>query len=430
MTNTTNIVFQQALETALEITEALGTSLGNEIVLVRDLRGRIRPVVATKKKKDWPELDKYRADLSTQLGAYAFDAERSVLFRDELTEPDVVLSERRLLKQTNDLSIYLLDRQIIGQDWMRDTLQRTTRNPRVTFFGLKGGVGRSTALVNWAWHLAEQGKKVLVFDLDLESPGISSSLLPPDHLPDYGVVDWFVEDGVGQAQVVESELLARSPLSQGLDGEISVIPAYGSKTDDYLPKLARCYAEFSGDQPESWAERLHRFVERMEQQHTPDVVILDSRAGLHDIAAVLATRMEAITLLFAIDTPQTWKGYELLFKHWRGHPHLTTFRTNLQIIAGMVPDTGRDAYLEEFKEHSWDVFRDNLYDATGPEDLDTFSFDLDDESAPHAPVPIFWHRALMEFDPAQGGIDRKTADETLSLFFEQADRLLDTTDQG
>ncbi len=179
-----------------------------------------------------------------------------------------------------------------------------------------------------------------------------------------------------------------------------------------------------------WAERLQRFVERMEQQHTPDVVILDSRAGLHDIAAVLATRMEAITLLFAIDTPQTWKGYELLFKHWRNHPHLTIFRTNLQIIAGMVPDTGRDAYLEGFKEHSWDVFRDNLYDATGPDDLDTFSFDLDDESAPHAPVPIFWHRALMEFDPAQGGIDRKTADEALSLFFEQADRLLDTTDQG
>lgn len=221
MTNTANIVFQQALETALGITEALGTALGNEIVLVRDLRGRIRPVLPTKRKG--PVLDKYRVDLSTQLGVYAFDAERSVLFRDELTEPDVVLSERRLLKQSNGLSIYLLDRQIIGQDWMRDALQRTTTNPRVTFFGLKGGVGRSTALVNWAWHLAEQGKKVLVFDLDLESPGISSSLLPPDRLPDYGVVDWFVEDGVGQAHVVEGELLARSPLAQGLDGEISVI---------------------------------------------------------------------------------------------------------------------------------------------------------------------------------------------------------------
>lgn len=428
--NAANIVFQQALDIALGITEALGTTLGNEIVLVRDLRGRIRPVIPTKKKKDWPELDTYRTALSAQLGAYAFDAERTVLFKDELTEPDVVLSERRLLKQSNGLGIYLLDRQIIGQDWMRDALQRTTTNPRVTFYGLKGGVGRSTALVNWAWHLAEQGKKVLVFDLDLESPGISSSLLPPDHLPDYGVVDWFVEDGVGQAQIVEGELMARSPLGQGLDGEISVIPAYGAKTGDYLPKLARCYAEFSGDQPESWAERLQKCVERMERQYMPDVVILDSRAGLHDIAAVLATRMEAITLLFAIDTPQTWKGYELLFKHWHSHPQVKTFRTNLQIIAGMVPDTGRDDYLQGFKEHAWDVFRDNLYDATGPDDLNTFSFDLDDESAPHAPVPIFWHRALMEFDPAQGGIDRKTADEALSLFFEQADRLLETTDQG
>lgn len=46
--------------------EALGTALGNEIVLVRDLRGRIRPVLPTKRKG--PVLDKYRVDLSTQLG--------------------------------------------------------------------------------------------------------------------------------------------------------------------------------------------------------------------------------------------------------------------------------------------------------------------------------------------------------------------------
>ena len=427
MTKTPKIVFQQALDTALGITEGLGTTLGNEITLVRDLRGRIRPVIPTQKNGD--ELNSYRASLAAQLGAYAFDPERSVLFKDQLTEPDVLLSERRLLKKSDGLSIYLLDRQIIGQDWMRETLPRTTRNPRFTFFGIKGGVGRSTALVNWAWHLAAQGKKVLVFDLDLESPGVSSSLLPPDHLPDYGVVDWFVEDGVGQAQIVEHELCVRSPLAQGLDGEIAIIPAYGSKTKDYLPKLARCYAEFSGNKPESWAERLHRFVERMEQQYAPDVVILDSRAGLHDIGAVLATRMKATSLLFAIDTPQTWKGYELLFRHWQNHPQLEAFRTNLQIIASMVPDTGREDYLQGFKEHAWDVFRDNLYDSTGPDDLDTFSFDLDDESAPHAPVPIFWHRALMEFNPAHGGINRRTADEALFHFFEQADNLLDTTGQ-
>lgn len=424
MTRKSNLLFQQALITAIQITEKLGTTLGSEIILVRDLCGRIRPVLPKKLKDN--RLQQYQTELSAQLGAYGFEPDRAVLFVSELAEPSAVLNERRFIKQINGLTIYLLDRQIIGQDWVRNPLPRTTSNPRVTFYSVKGGVGRSTALVNWAWHLAEQGKKVLVFDLDLESPGVSSSLLRPAYLPDYGIVDWFVEDAVGQSADVESEMLGISSLAQGLAGEIQVVPAYGSKTDDYLPKLARCYAEFSGNEPLSWAERVQKLVESLEKRVNPEIVILDSRAGLHDIAAVLATRMDADTLLFAVDTPQTWTGYSLLFKHWRHHPTVKSFRQRLQVIAGMVPETGRDNYLQGFKEHAWDLFRDHLYDPVGPNDLDAFSFDLDDEAAPHAPVPIFWHRALLEFDPGNGGIDQKTASEALGVFFDQADRLLAT----
>ncbi len=129
---------------------------------------------------------------------------------------------------------------------MRSPFERKTSNPRVTFFGIKGGVGRSTALVIWAWQLAKQGKHVLVFDLDLESPGVSSTLLPQVNLPDYGIVDWLVEDGVGQAEIVEKSMTASSPLAKDLSGEIRVVSAFGRETGDYLPKLARCYSEFSG----------------------------------------------------------------------------------------------------------------------------------------------------------------------------------------
>ncbi len=429
MSKTSNVLFNDALDRALEVVRVLGTSLAEEVTLVRDLRGRIRAVLPAK-PASIEKLTAFESDLSLTLGAYGFGSGRAVLFADELGESDAILNERRLLIEQEGLSVYLLDRQIVGQDWMRGTMLRKTTNPRVTFYGLKGGVGRSTALVNWAWHLAEQGKKVLAFDLDLESPGVGSSLLPTSHLPDYGIVDWFVEDGVGQAAVIESEMLGTSPLAQGLSGEIKVLPAYGRKTGDYLPKLARCYSEFSGNASISWAERLQKLVERQEELLNPDVVILDSRAGLHDIAAVLATRMDADTLLFAIDSPQTWTGYSLLFKHWHNHPQVKSFRERLQIIASMVPETGRDNYLQSFKEHAWDLFREHLYDEAGPQDMDAFSFDLDDEAAPHGPVPIFWHRALQEFDPVVGGIDSKTAAEALGTFFEQADRLLATSGKG
>lgn len=426
MSKTSPVLFNDALDRALDVVRALGTSLAGEVTLVRDLRGRIRAVFPSR-PENMEALRGFESELSTALGIYGFGSGRAVLFADELGESGVLFTERRLLITQDGLSVYLLDRQIIGQDWMRGTMSRKTSNPRVTFFGIKGGVGRSTALVNWAWHLAEQGKKVLVFDLDLESPGVSSSLLPPTHLPDYGIVDWFVEDGVGQTAVIEHEIWGISPLAQGLSGEIKVVPAYGQKTGEYLPKLARCYSEFSGNAPISWAERLQKMVERQEELLNPDVVILDSRAGLHDIAAVLATRMDADTLLFAVDSPQTWTGYSLLFKHWHNHPQVRSFRERLQIIASMVPETGRNDYLQSFKEHAWDLFREHLYDEAEPEDIDAFSFDLDDETAPHSPVPIFWHRALQEFNPVAGGIDTKTAAEALGIFFEQADCLLATS---
>ena len=42
----------------------------------------------------------------------------------------------------------------------------------VTFYSFKGGTGRTMALANVAWILAANGKRVLVVDWDLESPGL------------------------------------------------------------------------------------------------------------------------------------------------------------------------------------------------------------------------------------------------------------------
>ncbi|MBI5592256.1 MAG: AAA family ATPase [Deltaproteobacteria bacterium] len=74
--------------------------------------------------------------------------------------------------------------------------------PRIVFFGLKGGVGRSTAMAMLAYDLARTGKRVLLIDFDLESPGLSGLLLPPDRFADFGMVDWFIEDAVGQGDAV------------------------------------------------------------------------------------------------------------------------------------------------------------------------------------------------------------------------------------
>jgi MinD-like ATPase involved in chromosome partitioning or flagellar assembly/tetratricopeptide (TPR) repeat protein len=48
----------------------------------------------------------------------------------------------------------------------------------VTFYSYKGGTGRTMALANVAWILASSGKRVLVADWDLESPGLHRFFRP------------------------------------------------------------------------------------------------------------------------------------------------------------------------------------------------------------------------------------------------------------
>jgi len=434
MSKQTAVLFDSVLDIAVNKAKGVGIVCGNEIVLVRDLRGRIRVVLPGRYKSlsndQKKALDKFSQELAEALGAYGFPPDGAVLYAGDLAQGDQALfsSDRRLIAEEGGLKIYLLDRQIIGQDWMRAPLQRQTKNRRVTFFGIKGGVGRSTVLAIWAWRLAKQGKKVLVFDLDLESPGVSSTLLPSEYQPDYGIADWFVEDGVGQANIVENAMIASSPLARDLPGEIRIVPAFGRDTGGYLPKLARCYAEFSGNASKPWAERLQQMVEQVENKENPDLVILDSRGGLHDIAAVSVTRMDADAFLFAVDSMQTWNAYAFLFRHWRQHPQVETFRQGLQIVAGMVPETGREDYLKRFREHSWDLFREHLYDETGAQTAEVFSFDVDSEEAPHYPLPVYWHRALQEFDPLHNtaGIDEQISEAAMGKFMNEAETMVFT----
>ncbi len=42
----------------------------------------------------------------------------------------------------------------------------------INFYSLKGGTGRSLALVNTAYRMAQLGKRVLCLDLDIEAPGL------------------------------------------------------------------------------------------------------------------------------------------------------------------------------------------------------------------------------------------------------------------
>lgn len=121
--NTKIVLFGQALETAVDkVKQARGIS--HEITLVRDLRGQLRILLPGNgddyKDEKETEIISLCGELSQSLGNYGFPPERMVLFIDELaitTSP--TFSDRQSIYREEGLEIFLLDRQITGQDWLK-----------------------------------------------------------------------------------------------------------------------------------------------------------------------------------------------------------------------------------------------------------------------------------------------------------------------
>lgn len=394
------VFFHEALEKAIKFVEENHPTLGKEPILLRDIYGRISVILQTKKNNKHKNLAKQLFNL---LGNFAYSEESIFIYYEELIAIDnLIKSPDKILIQRTTKPIYLLDKQITGQDWLRQPIEEARHPPRVTLFGIKGGVGRSTSLAIWSWYLAKQGKKVLVIDLDLESPGIGQILLPQERLADFGVVDWLVEQAVGQAdEWLLRDMVATSPLAESTEGTIRVVSAAGGKEQDYIAKLSRVYMDINRDGTIlDFAHRLSELLQALEAQEKPDIVLLDSRAGIHDIAAIAITRLTDMAFLFAVNTPQTWQAYRHLFRHWqKWNVNLTAFRENLKIVAGMVPELGRDDYISRCREAAYTLFSETIYEEAGPEDLETFNYPLTDDTSPHFPLEIFWNITFQEFNP-------------------------------
>jgi len=394
------VFFHEALEKAINFVEENHSILGNEPILLRDIYGRISVILQTKKNNKHKNLAK---QLVILLGNFAYSEDSIFIYSEELLAVDSLInSPDKIPIPGTAYPIYLLDKQITGQDWLRQPIKEEPHPPRVTLFGIKGGVGRSTALALWSWYLAKQGKKVLVIDLDLESPGIGQILLPQEKLADFGVVDWLVEQAVGQAdEWLLRDMVATSPLSESTEGTIRVVSAAGSKEQDYIAKLSRVYMDINQDgKILDFAHRLSELLQALEAQEKPDIVLLDSRAGIQDIAAIAITRLTDMAFLFAVNTPQTWQAYRYLFAHWqKWNVNLTKFRENLKVVAGIVPELGREDYIIRCRESAYTLFSDTIYEEAGANEYDKFNFSLSDDNAPHFPIEILWNVTFQEFSP-------------------------------
>lgn len=215
----------------------------------------------------------------------------------------------------------------------------------VTLFSLRGGVGRSTALINAASLLASEGQSVLCIDMDLEAPGLAALFGVEDQLtPQAGVVRLLQQIDAGDDVDVGSHLIKVSDYQ-----ELYLLPA-GIPDANYARRLATI-------DPTSWYEEdrnpFRLFME--EVRNLPigfDVVLLDARTGISPLNAPLVFDVSDMVVVVFFPHPQSIRGTEALTKAvlrsttWRSEERFTP---ELRFIVSPVPPSreGTEGYWEE-----------------------------------------------------------------------------------
>lgn len=384
----------------------LGEAALHEHLFLRDNVGRLTLILRgeTKLERHSDAFERLTRAVRAELVPYVdavVVATPEEIFDATLAQRDAGYWERL----PNGSVVRVVERWLVGQDWQAPPRAAIEGAPPIVVFAShKGGVGRSTALAVAAADFASHGHNVLTIDLDLEAPGLGSMLLPEDRLPGQGAVDFFVENGLcALDDDFFNDLYGISPLTGG--GLVHVIPAVGRRSmthpQNLIGKLARAYLEDpSPEGPRSFLSQARDLIAGMTRRHSYDVVLVDSRAGLHETTAAAILGLGADVLLFGIDTPQTFQGYQFLLAHLTRFlpPEADDWRWRLRLVhAKAVADARRQ---RSFNDRAFDLFQEHLYDKdTGESDKDPFTFGLDDTEAPHYPWRILSDSTFAEFDP-------------------------------
>jgi hypothetical protein len=194
----------------------------------------------------------------------------------------------------------------------------------VTFYSFKGGVGRTTLLVNVAQVLAAQDERVLIWDLDLEAPGIHyfPGLESPEPIWQAGFLEWLGDmprcptaeptadwpDPGALKTLGDRVYEARDPR-----GRIFILPAHGTNA-----KLGHAYGrvDWHGLFAEHPAQGLHLFEQARDaliERFAPAYLFIDSRTGITDLGGFLTALVPDCTVLVGNYSRQSTEGLRSVY---------------------------------------------------------------------------------------------------------------------
>lgn len=192
----------------------------------------------------------------------------------------------------------------------------------VTFYSYKGGVGRTMALANLAWLLAERGNRVLAVDWDLESPGLHRYFRPFLRDPELGDSPGVVEMVQDFGRAVEALGAEQLPDDEEEEPRLAKLLERHTQTGRYTDSLTYRFTDPEGRidflgpgrQDRLYGERVasfdwarfygdfhgRRFVDALRRSlHSDDYdyVLIDSRTGHSDNASLCTLLLPDVVVI-------------------------------------------------------------------------------------------------------------------------------------
>jgi MinD-like ATPase involved in chromosome partitioning or flagellar assembly len=190
----------------------------------------------------------------------------------------------------------------------------------ISFYSYKGGVGRTLSLINVSAALAKMGKSVLIWDLDLEAPGIQTipllNRLGIEDQIEKGMIDILLDFQDSGFQLLQDDAILNSiyRFKPGKSDDIykplkniKILPA-GKLDKDYSAKYSRVKWNelFKGTESVGFQafEKCYQVIQNL----GPDFVMVDSRTGLTHIALVTTIQLPDLVYLVFNYNEQNLRG--------------------------------------------------------------------------------------------------------------------------
>lgn len=293
-----------------------------DVTIIRDVQGKISLFLESTEKPQ--EMDSckleeiYQNDLQGFFSGRIFweKCGKSDRARIEIMKP-IIKENREYWKTEGNIKFYICERPIAKKAWV-NTAQISepvwsyqdavagNKAKVITFYSFKGGMGRTTALAGVALSLAEQGKNVMMIDMDVEAPGLST-LFFDDHVVKNGVLDYLIEAPLNENCSITDYVLniTDSILIKENDGNLYLMSA-GKVDDNYLQKLARI--DYQDNRENNLKLSLQKMLIALDIAYQLDYILIDARAGFHDMGGIAVSQMPHGAVLIGNGSKQSWDG--------------------------------------------------------------------------------------------------------------------------